>query len=71
MLAKRYRPLAAGLIASLAGALTLFSLGETALEQQREYYFDALTQAIPATQSDRIVVVDIDRKAFQGAANKD
>ncbi|MGD9477738.1 CHASE2 domain-containing protein [Shinella sp. G-2] len=71
MLANKYRPLAAGLIASLAGALALFSLGETALEQQREYYFDALTQTVPAAQSDRIVVVDIDRKAFQGAANKD
>ena len=71
MIAKRYRPLAAGLVASLAGALTLFMLGETALEQQREYYFDALTQAVPAAQSDRIVVVDIDRKAFQSVPNKD
>jgi adenylate cyclase len=71
MFAKRYRPLAAGLVASLAGALALFSLGEAALEQQREYYFDALTQAVPARQSDRIVVVDIDRKAYQSMPDKD
>nr|WP_242219805.1 adenylate/guanylate cyclase domain-containing protein [Shinella zoogloeoides] len=71
MIAKKYRPLAAGLVASLAGALALFCLGETALEQQREFYFDALTQAVPIPLSDRIAVVDIDRKAFQGAPNKD
>lgn len=71
MIAKRYRPLAAGLVASLAGALALFFLGETALERQREFYFDALTQAVPAAQSDRIVVVDIDRKAFQSAPERD
>ncbi|MCT7665107.1 adenylate/guanylate cyclase domain-containing protein [Shinella kummerowiae] len=71
MIAKKYRPLIAGLVASLAGALALFSLGETALEQQREYYFDALTQTVPALQSDRIVVVDIDRKAFQSVPDKD
>ncbi|MGQ3210373.1 MAG: CHASE2 domain-containing protein [Shinella sp.] len=71
MFAKRYRPLIAGLVASLAGALALFSLGETALEQQREFYFDALTQAVPARQSDRIVVVDIDRKAFQSVPDKE
>lgn len=70
MIAKKFRPLAAGLLASLAGALMLFALGETALEPQREYYFDALTQAVPVAQSDRVVVVDIDRKAFQNTANK-
>ena len=31
MISKRYRPLLAGLVASLAGALAVFSLGETAL----------------------------------------
>jgi adenylate cyclase len=71
MIAKRYRPLIAGLVASLAGALALFSLGETALEPQRETYFDALTQTVPALQSDRIVVVDIDRKAFQSVPDKE
>ncbi|WLS09827.1 adenylate/guanylate cyclase domain-containing protein [Shinella sumterensis] len=71
MIAKKYRPLAAGLIASLAGALALLALGETALERQREFYFDALTQAVPAARSDRIVVVDIDRKAFQSVPNRD
>ncbi|MEW9616833.1 adenylate/guanylate cyclase domain-containing protein [Shinella sp. S4-D37] len=71
MIAKRYRPLLAGLAASLAGALTLFSLGETALERQREFYFDALTQGVPVAGSDRIVVVDIDRKAFLAAPNRD
>lgn len=71
MIPKRYRSLAAGLVASLAGALALFGLGETALERQREFYFDALTQAMPAAQSDRIVVVDIDRKAFQSVPNRD
>lgn len=71
MIAKKYRPLVAGLVASLAGALALFFLGETALEQQREFYFDALTQTVPVETSDRIVVVDIDRKAFQSAPEKD
>lgn len=71
MIAKKYRPLAAGLIASLAGALALLALGETALERQREFYFDALTQAVPPARSDRIVVVDIDRKAFQSVPNRD
>jgi adenylate cyclase len=71
MIAKRQRPLVAGIAASLAGALALFLLGEAALEQQREYYFDALTQAVPAAQSDRIVVVDIDRKAFQRLAGEE
>jgi adenylate cyclase len=71
MIAKRYRPLLAGLVASLAGALALFSLGETALERQRELYFDTLTQGVPAAGSDRIVVVDIDRKAFRSAPNRD
>ena len=71
MIPKKYRPLAAGLVASLAGALALFTLGETALEQQREFYFDALTQAVPVAGSDRIAVVDIDRKAFQSVPNKD
>ena len=71
MIAKRNRPLAAGLVASLAGALALFALGETALEEQREFYFDALTQAVPAAASDRIAVVDIDRKTLQDTANRD
>ncbi|MCJ8054236.1 adenylate/guanylate cyclase domain-containing protein [Shinella curvata] len=71
MIAKKYRPLAAGLAASLAGALALFFLGETTLERQREFYFDALTQTIPAPESDGIVVVDIDRKAFQSVPGRD
>ncbi|WP_425314178.1 CHASE2 domain-containing protein [Shinella curvata] len=70
-MAKKYRPLAAGLAASLAGALALFFLGETTLERQREFYFDALTQTIPAPESDGIVVVDIDRKAFQSVPGRD
>ncbi|WP_374708684.1 CHASE2 domain-containing protein [Shinella sp. CPCC 101442] len=70
-MAKKYRPFAAGLAASLAGALALFFLGETALERQREFYFDALTQTIPAPESDDIVVVDIDRKAFQSVPDRD
>lgn len=71
MIAKKYRPLAAGLLASLAGALALYFMGETALEQQREFYFDALTQAIPVAESDEIVVVDIDRKAFQSVPGRE
>ncbi|WP_409530360.1 CHASE2 domain-containing protein [Shinella sp.] len=70
-MAKKYRPLAAGLVASLAGALALYFMGETALEQQREFYFDALTQAIPAAKTDEIVVVDIDRKAFQSVPGRE
>nr|WP_314090277.1 adenylate/guanylate cyclase domain-containing protein [uncultured Shinella sp.] len=71
MIAKKYRPLAAGLVASLAGALAMYFMGETALEQQREFYFDALTQAIPVAASDAIVVVDIDRKAFQSVPGRE
>lgn len=71
MIAKRQRPFLTGLVASLAGALSLFALGETALERQREFYFDALTQSVPASRSDRIVVVDIDRKALQATANRE
>ncbi|RFZ88728.1 adenylate/guanylate cyclase domain-containing protein [Shinella sp. WSJ-2] len=71
MIAKKYRPLVAGLVASLAGALALYFMGETALEQQREFYFDALTQAIPVAESDEIVVVDIDRKAFQSVPGRE
>lgn len=70
MIARRYRPLAAGLLTGLAGALALLAFGETALERQRESYFDALTQAVPVAHSDRIAVVDIDRKAFQSAPGK-
>nr|WP_298097558.1 adenylate/guanylate cyclase domain-containing protein [uncultured Shinella sp.] len=71
MIAKKFRPLVAGLVASLAGALALYVMGETALEQQREFYFDALTQAVPAAKSDAIVVVDIDRKAFQSVPGRE
>ena len=71
MIAKKYRPLVAGLVASLAGALALYFMGETALEQQREFYFDALTQAVPVAGSDAIVVVDIDRKAFQSVPGRE
>ncbi len=71
MIAKKYRPLVAGLVASLAGALVLYVMGETVLEQQREFYFDALTQAVPAAKSDAVVVVDIDRKAFQNVPGRE
>ena len=70
MIAKRQRPLLAGLAASLAGAFALFAFGETALERQREFFFDALTQAVPVEQAEGIVVVDIDRKAFQNAPER-
>ncbi|MFC3071556.1 adenylate/guanylate cyclase domain-containing protein [Shinella pollutisoli] len=70
MIAKRHRPLVAGLAASLVGALALLAFGETALERQREFFFDALTQAVPVAQADGIVVVDIDRKAFQSAPDR-
>lgn len=71
MIAKRSRPLLAGLAASLAGALFLFAFADTALERQREFFFDALTQGMPARQAAEIVVVDIDRKAFQSAPERD
>jgi adenylate cyclase len=71
MISKRLRPLLAGLLTSLAGALFLHVVADTALEAQREFFFDALTQAMPVEQTDRIVVVDIDRKAFQAAPDKD
>lgn len=70
MIARKYRPLLAGLAASLAGALLLLSFGEAGLERQREFFFDALTQAVPVAGTDGIIVVDIDRKAFQNAPDR-
>lgn len=66
----RIRPLLAGAAASLLSALLLFFYGGPALETQREQFFDALTQWVPAPQSDQIVVVDIDRKSMQQSPDK-
>ena len=66
----RIRPLLAGAAASHLSALLLYFYGGPALETQREQFFDALTQWVPAPQSDQIVVVDIDRKSMQQSPDK-
>ena len=48
---RRVRPLFAGALASLIGALFLFFLAGAVLEIQREQFFDTLTQWVPAPQS--------------------
>ncbi|MDO9416386.1 CHASE2 domain-containing protein [Pararhizobium sp.] len=67
----RAKPLLTGIAASIVAAASLFFFGADRLETQREQYFDAMTQWIPAPQSDAIVVVDIDRKAYQSIGDKD
>jgi adenylate cyclase len=66
----RVRPLFAGAAASLLGALLLFFHAGPALETQRELFFDSLTQWVPAPQSDKIVVIDVDRKSMQQSPDK-
>ncbi|MCF3639139.1 CHASE2 domain-containing protein [Rhizobium sp. TRM95111] len=61
----------AGLLTGLVGAALLLAFGDTALERQRELYFDALTRWATVPQSDRLLVVDIDRKSFAAAPERD
>jgi adenylate cyclase len=66
----RVRPLPAGIFTSLVCAILLYAYAEAAFETQREQFFDALTQWVPAPQSSEIVVVDIDRKSFTSAPDR-
>lgn len=61
----RISPLAGGILASLAAALMLFLYAGTVLGTQRELFFDNLTQWVPSPRSPEIVVVDVDRKAYE------
>lgn len=66
----RAKPLLAGILTSLLGALLIYTLAETALERPRELFFDMVTQSVPAPVSDRLLVVDIDRRSFQSAPDE-
>ena len=67
----RKTPLFAGLLTSIVCAGLFYAFADTALERQREQFFDALTQWTPVERSDDIVVVDIDRKSFQSSPDRD
>ena len=69
--ALRSKPLLAGIATSLCCAFLLFHFSEPVLERPRELFFDALTQAFPGPETDRVVVVDIDRKALQWLAGEE
>ncbi|OAP41199.1 adenylate cyclase [Sinorhizobium glycinis] len=62
---RRISPLAGGIIASLAAALILYLHAGTVLRTPRELFFDNLTQWVPSPRSTDIVVVDIDRRAYE------
>lgn len=66
----RTKPLLTGVAASILAAALLFVFAEDRLEIQREQFFDTLTQVVPAPRSDAIIVVDIDRKAYQSIGDK-
>lgn len=68
--ALRSKPLLAGLATSLCCAFLLLHFSEPVLERPRELFFDALTQAFPGPETDRLVVVDIDRKALRLAGGE-
>ncbi|ACP23907.1 putative adenylyl / guanylyl cyclase [Sinorhizobium fredii NGR234] len=62
---RRISPLAGGIVASLATALLLYLYAETAFRTPRELFFDNLTQWVSSPRSADIVVVDIDRVAYE------
>lgn len=64
----RTSPLAGGIIASLAAAVMLYLYAEAVFRTQRELFFDSLTQLVASPRSSEIVVVDIDRKAYEKSA---
>jgi adenylate cyclase len=59
-----------GILASLVAAFLVAFLPETSLEGGRELFFDRMTQLFPLEQSSKIVVVDIDRKAYAQARDQ-
>lgn len=67
----RFTPLAGGILTSLIVALALYLYAGPVFETQRELFFDSLTQWMPSSQSPDIVVVDIDRAAYQGRPGGD
>ncbi|MQW00613.1 CHASE2 domain-containing protein [Sinorhizobium medicae] len=60
----RVTPLWGGVFASLAAAALLF-YAATILGTQRELFFDNLTQWVPPPRSPDIIVVDVDREAYE------
>ncbi|MBM3090142.1 CHASE2 domain-containing protein [Ensifer sp. T173] len=67
----RFTPLAGGILTSLIVALALYFYAEPVFETQRELFFDRLMQWVPSPQSPDIVVVDIDRAAYQSRPDGD
>ncbi|MBB3976264.1 adenylate cyclase [Rhizobium azooxidifex] len=59
------KPLLAGTLASLLGAFLIYAFADTLLARQRELFFDALTQTVSAPETDRLLVVDVDRRSSQ------
>jgi adenylate cyclase len=53
-----------GIAASLVAALAVFWNPQTFLEGPREWFFDQLTQIVPAPAMDEVLVVDIDRASL-------
>lgn len=64
------KPIRFGIWTTVAVALGAFFLPQSVLEGPRELYFDALTQALPASRDERIVVVDIDRAGLASLDGK-
>ncbi len=61
----RVTPLWGGVFASLAAAALLYLYAATILGTQRELFFDNLTQWVPPPRSPDIIVVDVDREAYE------
>ncbi|MCA1491095.1 CHASE2 domain-containing protein [Sinorhizobium alkalisoli] len=64
----RSSPLAGGIIASLSAAVMLYLYAEAVFGTQRELFFDSLTQMVASPRSPGIVVIDIDREAYETSA---
>ncbi|PST27172.1 CHASE2 domain-containing protein [Mesorhizobium plurifarium] len=66
----RITPLSGGIIASLAAALLLYLSAGTILDTQRELFFDNITQWVPSPRSPGIIVVDVDREAYETSGGR-
>ena len=61
---KTLKPIRFGVWTTVVVALGVFFVPQSLLEGPRELYFDAVTQAVPITADERILVIDIDRSAL-------
>lgn len=67
----RIRPIHFGILASLVAAAIVLTTPQTVFEDQRELFFDMLTLTATPSISADIVAVDIDRKSYLSAPDKD